>query len=58
MDISEVFELAVRRHRAGDSAEARAAYRAVLVSAPDHAESWHRLGLLVGDPVQAARRRG
>jgi predicted TPR repeat methyltransferase len=58
MDISEVFELAVRRHRAGDSAEARAAYRAVLVSAPDHAESWHRLGLLVGDPVQAARLIG
>jgi protein O-GlcNAc transferase len=43
---STLFAAAEARRRAGQFVEADALYRQVLAISPDHAESWHYLGLL------------
>ena len=44
--VQQAFDLAQLRHKAGRLAEAEALYRQVLGIQPNHAESWHFLGLI------------
>jgi predicted O-linked N-acetylglucosamine transferase (SPINDLY family) len=47
MTLQQTFELAVRHHQAGRTAEAEPLYRQVLARQPKHAETLHLLGILV-----------
>jgi predicted O-linked N-acetylglucosamine transferase (SPINDLY family) len=45
--LQQAFELALRRHRAGQWAEAEALYRQVLDAQPNHADAQNNLGILL-----------
>jgi predicted O-linked N-acetylglucosamine transferase (SPINDLY family) len=46
MTISEAFELALQRHRAGRLEEAGTLYRQILAAQPNHADALHLLGVI------------
>jgi predicted O-linked N-acetylglucosamine transferase (SPINDLY family) len=46
--IEDTLQKALRHHQAGRLAEAEALYRQVLANSPDHPETLHLLGVLVG----------
>jgi len=46
MTISQALDLAVRRHQAGQLAEAEAIYRQILAAQPNHADALHLLGVI------------
>ncbi len=50
--IQETFDLARSRHQAGQLSEAEALYRQVLAREPNHAPTFHMLGMLA---VQVGR---
>jgi len=46
------FEHALQLHQNGDIAGAEQAYRSILAAAPDHADSWHFLGVILHQKQQ------
>jgi len=57
LDVDEAFQLALRRHQAGDSRRAAEIYRSILHQQPNHAGALHLLGVVHqerGDLEQAA----
>lgn len=50
--VREALEQAVRLHRNGRLDEAEGAYRRILVSDPNHAQSWHLLGMIAAQRGQ------
>jgi predicted O-linked N-acetylglucosamine transferase (SPINDLY family) len=53
MTVPQAFALALQHHQAGRLAEAEAIYRQILAVQPNHADSWHLLGVI----AHAAGRR-
>ena len=46
MTVPQAFALALQHHQAGRLAEAEALYRQILSVQPNHADSWHLLGVI------------
>ena len=58
MTLDETFQTAARHHATGQLAQAEALYREILAQAPNHAETFHRLGVLffqTSRPDEASR---
>ncbi|HEY3900886.1 MAG TPA: tetratricopeptide repeat protein [Chthoniobacter sp.] len=46
MTVPQAFALALQHHQAGRLADAEALYRQILSAQPNHADSWHLLGVI------------
>ena len=45
--VDQLYSDGVQHHLAGRAAEAEQIYRQILAQAPDHADTWHMLGVLI-----------